>query len=358
MKGSFVIGRVAGIEISIHWTFFILLAVLLIPVKGVVPYWNAVFMLLIFACVVLHELGHALAAKHYGIITRDITLLPIGGVARLEKIPEKPRQELVVAIAGPMVNVLIAMSLIPFVHFSFEPDQVQQLAVIRPSNFLTNLFMVNTSLVAFNLLPAFPMDGGRVLRALLSFKLPRVKATRIAALIGQGIAVVFGVIGFFINPFLLFIGIFIFYGAQQEYLAVESKSYLMGHRVSDVTIHPFARLEASSPISEAVKDLLEGAHHDFVIYDNNQVVGTVGRVELVRGLSHFDAQTPVKEIMDSQLEIVPFDAPMEDALEKIQKVKSRILLVVKNNELFGLVDLENLVSFMMLQQAAQQRQSA
>ncbi|MBS1542413.1 MAG: CBS domain-containing protein, partial [Bacteroidetes bacterium] len=171
-------------------------------------------------------------------------------------------------------------------------------------------------------------------------------------------AVVFGVIGFFINPFLLFIGIFIFYGAQQEYLAVESKSYLMGHRVSDVTIHPFARLEASSPISEAVKDLLEGAHHDFVIYDNNQVVGTVGRVELVRGLSHFDAQTPVKEIMDSQLEIVPFDAPMEDALEKIQKVKSRILLVVKNNELFGLVDLENLVSFMMLQQAAQQRQSA
>lgn len=355
MKGSFVICRIVGIEISIHWTFLILFGLMLIPTKTGIPYWNVIFMLVIFTCVVLHELGHALAARSFGIVTKDITLLPIGGVARLERIPENPKQELVVAIAGPLVNVAIALLLLPFVHLSLKLDAASQLAVIGPGNFLTNLFVVNTTLVAFNLLPAFPMDGGRVLRALLSFRFDRVKATKIAALIGQALAVIFGLVGFFINPFLLFIGIFIFYSAQQEWMFVEARSYLSGHKVIDVTIHPFAGIEADTPIEAAVKTMLEGEHHDFVVYEQGSVVGTVGRLELVKGLSQFDPKASVREIMDNQLEIVPWDAPLEQALEKIQKVKSRILLVARDNQLFGIVDMENVAAFMMLQQASQQR---
>ena len=203
----------------IHLTFLLFLAWIWLSYYRVGGLPGAVqgvlFILALFVCVLLHEFGHAFAARGFGITTPDITLLPIGGVARLSRIPDKPWEELVVAIAGPLVNVVIAAALILVVHASAALDQIEFLESPRVA-LLQKLATVNIMLVVFNLIPAFPMDGGRILRALLAMVMPYARATQIAAWIGQGLAVVFGILGLFWNPLLVFIAFFIFAGAQQE----------------------------------------------------------------------------------------------------------------------------------------------
>jgi Zn-dependent protease len=176
---------------------------------------GVLFVLALFACVLLHEFGHAFAARGFGVATPDITLFPFGGVARLTRIPHQPWQELVVAIAGPLVNVMIATALILVLHRSAALEQLEYLEDPRVE-WLGKLASVNVTLVLFNLIPAFPMDGGRVLRALLAMTMPYTRATQIAAWIGQGLAAVFGILGLFGHPMLIFIAFFIFAGAQQE----------------------------------------------------------------------------------------------------------------------------------------------
>ena len=192
MSWSWRIGRIAGIDVYIHFTFVFLLAWVALAhymahndlaeaMRGLI------FIVALFGIVVLHELGHALAARRYGIRTRDITLLPIGGVARLERMPEDPKQELVVALAGPAVNVVMAAAI--YVGLMLRQELVPLGEAVRVGGgFVSQLFWVNVSLALFNLLPAFPMDGGRVLRALLGMRLDYVRATQVAARIGQGMA--------------------------------------------------------------------------------------------------------------------------------------------------------------------------
>jgi Zn-dependent protease len=226
MRWSLKVASVAGIEVRIHLTFLLFLAWIWFSYYQVAGLTGAVqgvlFILSLFACVLLHEFGHAFAARAFGIATPDITLLPIGGVARLTRIPDKPWQELVVAIAGPLVNVVIAAALIFVVHRSAELEQLQYLESPRVE-LLSKLASVNVMLVLFNLIPAFPMDGGRILRALLAMALPYAQATQIAARIGQGLAILFGIFGLFGNPLLIFIAFFIFAGAQQEAAIARAK---------------------------------------------------------------------------------------------------------------------------------------
>ncbi|MEI6278028.1 MAG: site-2 protease family protein [Verrucomicrobiae bacterium] len=219
MRWSYRIARVAGIDVKIHVTFLLLLAWF-----GWM-YWQAGgmagavegvgFTLALFLCVLLHEFGHAFAARAYGIRTPDITLLPIGGVARLERMPDKPVQELVVALAGPAVNVAIALVLIFVLAAKISLSNFSGLDRVGGS-LTAQLLWINIVLVAFNAIPAFPMDGGRVLRALLAMKLDHFLATTIAARVGQVLAVGFAVVGWFGSPMLLFIALFVFSGAQQE----------------------------------------------------------------------------------------------------------------------------------------------
>jgi Zn-dependent protease len=230
MRWSLKIAKLAGIDIFIHFTFFILLtwvAFIQWKLNGSfgAAFSGIVFILAIFTCVVLHELGHALTAKKYGIKTKDIILLPIGGVARLEKMPSQPIQELWVALAGPAVNVGIATLLAVYlwVTNTFTPDNQITIATV-PS--VERIMGVNIFLILFNMIPAFPMDGGRVLRALLATRLAYIRATRISANLGQGIALLFGVIGLFYNPILLFIAFFVWMGAAQETRMVRMKSVL------------------------------------------------------------------------------------------------------------------------------------
>jgi Zn-dependent protease len=219
MGSSLKIASVFGIELRINLSFLLLLGFFWFRfyqeggLSGALQ--GVLYILILFACVTLHEFGHAFAARGFGIKTRDITLYAIGGVARLNRIPEKPWQELVVAVAGPLVNVVIAAALFFVTHITAGFDEADLLESPR-IDLLYKVAWANLFLVAFNLIPAFPMDGGRVLRALLAMVMPYARATEVAARIGQGLAILFAIFGFIYYPILIFIAFSIFVGAQQE----------------------------------------------------------------------------------------------------------------------------------------------
>jgi len=220
MNWSWRIGRIAGVEVYVHYTFPLLLgweALRHFQAHGDVAeaMGGVVFILILFGVVLLHELGHAMAARHYGIRTPDITLLPIGGVARMERIPDAPQKELVIALAGPAVNVVLAAGI--YLGSTLGRGLSPFGEALRVGGGLVDrLFWANVSLALFNLLPAFPMDGGRVLRALLAMRLDYVRATRVAASIGQGVAILFGLLGLIYDPFLILIALFVWLGAAEE----------------------------------------------------------------------------------------------------------------------------------------------
>jgi Zn-dependent protease len=235
---SWKLGRAFGINIYVHWSFLLLVAFVLyrnwtlggqaLAVFGVMVLFAA------FACVVLHELGHALMARHFGIPTWDITLYPIGGVARLERMSEKPWEEFCIAVAGPAVNVVItAILAVPAIVSLMELRSSPMLPEQFQGHFLLALFIVNLFLVLFNMVPAFPMDGGRVLRALLVTPLGRVTATQVAATLGKIFALVFLLCSYW-NPVLALIGIFVFFAGQQELAAVRRHEFLRQTQPLDV----------------------------------------------------------------------------------------------------------------------------
>lgn len=267
MKSSWRIGRIAGIDVHLHFTFLILLGWVALSHYLQRQNWQdalsgLAFIIALFTIVVLHELGHALTARRFGIRTRDITLLPIGGVARLERIPEKPRQELLVALAGPAVNVVLAGLLFAVLIVGSELSAAKDVKLVG-GHFLAKLMWINVSLAVFNLVPAFPMDGGRVLRAVLAMRMDYTRATSIAASIGQGLAWVFGFIGLFTNPFLLFIALFVWMGAAQEAGQAQMKSALAGLPVSRVMMTDFRALAPEDTLARAVEHILAGCQQDF-----------------------------------------------------------------------------------------------
>jgi Zn-dependent protease len=287
------------------------------------------FTLAIFLCVVLHEFGHALAARRFGIGTRDITLLPIGGVARLKRMPEEPRQELWVALAGPAVNVVIAAVLFALLLVAGGLQPLARLTMTA-GPFLERLMAVNIFLALFNMLPAFPMDGGRVLRALLAIRMNYARATRIAARMGQGMAVLFGLAWLFGNPFLLFIALFVWIGAAQESAAVEAKSALGGIPVGRAMITDFRQLAPRDPLSRAVDLVLAGPQQDFPVVDGERTVGILTRAELILALARHGREKPVGEVMVREFESADISDTLESAFERLQGCSCPALPVNRN----------------------------
>ncbi len=307
------------------------------------------FILALFACVILHELGHALAARRYGIATKDITLLPMGGVARLERIPEEPRQEMVVALAGPAVNVVIAAILFIGLTLLGGWQTVDTLSVGKGS-FWERLMIVNIILVVFNLLPAFPMDGGRVLRAFLATRTDYASATRTAASVGQGMALLFGLLGLLYNPFLIFIALFVWIGAEQEANMVQVKSALDGIPVSKAMQTHFRTISPGDSLDTAVQLILTGSQQDFPVVSGEQVVGLLTRADLFTALANQSAAS-VEQVMRKEFPAATSLDALEESLRKIQSTSVHTLAVIDNGRLSGLVTAENIGEFLMIQAA-------
>lgn len=349
---SWKLGRVAGIDISVHATFVILLAWV-----GVAHYLERhrvadaasgiVFILALFAIIVLHELGHALTARRYGIRTRDITLLPIGGLARLERMPDDPRQEFLVALAGPAVNVVLALALFAIASPSVPMTAWSEVSSVG-GNFLVKLFWVNLSLAAFNLLPAFPMDGGRALRALLAMRMEHVHATRIAASLGQMLALGLGLIGLFTNPFLVLIAVFVWTGAATEASLAQTKSVLAGIPVSRLMITTFQTLAPTDTLRRASEHVLSGFQHDFPVSDGGRVVGLLTLGDLVKGLAQAGPEATVASAMHAPVELTEAAEMVDGAFVRLQASGAATAPVVRDRQLVGLLTAENVAEFLMV----------
>jgi len=362
MRGSFKLGKVAGIGVFVHWTFAILIAYIIfnnyrLGYNANQMIWSLIFIISIFGTVFLHELGHALAAKYYGIQTKDITLLPIGGLARLASIPEKPKEELIVALAGPLVNILLALISLAIISFPNVDQYAIELSQgVNAENFMIYFFMVNIWLAVFNLIPAFPMDGGRVLRALLSFKLQRHVATKIAARIGQILAIGFVFAGFYLNPFLVFIGLFIFMGAQGESEITSHRFIISDYKVKDVLMTNFVTLQINDSLRIAINLLLDGQAKDFIVQDGNKIVGTLGRDDLLRGIENYGKDEKISSLLKPITITLSEEQPLEEAYLIMQQNSSGIMPVMHNNQLVGVLDMENILEFIMIKNATEKNE--
>jgi len=359
MKWSWRMGRIAGIDVYLHATFLILLAWVgfshYLERSSVADAIDGlIFIVTLFGIVVLHEFGHALAARRYGIQTRDITLLPIGGVARLERMPEKPSQELVVALAGPAVNVVLAVALFIGLSMATRLAEFRNIQLVG-GDLLAKLLWVNIALAGFNLIPAFPMDGGRVLRALLAMRLDYVRATHIAAIIGQGLALVFGFFGLFTNPFLVFIALFVWLGASGEASMVQMKSSLGGIPIHRVMITEFRTLAPTSPLAEAVDHIIAGFQQDFPVVENGRVVGVLTRGDLFAALAQRGNTAPVGEVMQRQFQTADPSEMAETVFARLQACNCHSLPVVQEGRIVGILTAENVGEFLMIQAALRGR---
>jgi stage IV sporulation protein FB len=362
MSWSFPIGTVMGTVIRIHLTFLLLLAWI-----GAAHYaaggaqaalTGVVFICLLFLCVLLHEFGHVLAARRYGVNTPDITLLPIGGVARLERIPEEPAQELVVALAGPAVNVVIAALL--FLALGGLPSAAG-MEVHNPGvDILQRLAVANVFLVVFNLIPAFPMDGGRVLRAILAHRMGYARGTQRAASIGQVVAVGLGLVGLLIgNPLLLFIALFVWIGAAGEAHAVQMQQVARGLRLADAMITRFETLGPDARVADAAELLIRTTQHDFPVVDGaGRLRGVLTRDDMVRAMREEGPDAPVLEAMRRDIPLLHRAVPLEEAMRRLQQEGLPVIAVSDAaGRLVGLLTLENLGEMMLLHTARPPRGS-
>jgi Zn-dependent protease/CBS domain-containing protein len=354
MGWSIRLFSVAGTAVRIHPTFFLLLA--FYAAIG----WNAggapgaiylvILIALLFVCVVLHEFGHVFAARAYGIRTSDVTLLPIGGVASLERMPEKPSQEIVVALAGPAVNVLIAFGLAFFLGANLDLTQMARLGQ-GPSTLVQDIAVANLWLCLFNLIPAFPMDGGRVLRALLAIPMGYTRATRLAATIGQGLAFMFALLGLLGNPLLILIAVFIFLAASGEAGYVQAREYTRGYLASHAMITAYQALAPSSVADDAAALLLRTTQQEFPVVDGAGVMrGVLTRDALITALQKTGGATPVLDIMDRDIPTVPENACLDNVFQRLQRTGGRLVGVVDPaGRLVGYITAENLSELIMIQ---------
>src|SRR5580765_5662984 len=354
MGWSIPILRVAGIQLRLHITFLLLIAWIAFAYysQGGSPAAVAgvLLILLLFTCVVLHEFGHALAGKAFGINTPDITLLPIGGVARLERMPEEPVQELIIAAAGPAVTALIALG-------AFIGGGSWDYPATTKSSIPDLLLTMNVVLLLFNLLPAFPMDGGRVLRALLATRMSYARATQVAATVGQGIAFVFGFLGLLWNPFLIFIALFVYIGASQEAALAQMKDVSRRFPVSSAMVRDFRTLSEDASLQEAVDALLATSQHDFpVLNETGNVAGVLTRHDLIGALRKNDPALRVSDVMRRDIPTVTTGTRFEEAFRIMQECNCPAVPVLDSmKRLVGLLTPENVTELMMIQSAMPRR---
>jgi Zn-dependent protease/predicted transcriptional regulator len=343
MPGTIPLFVFSGIPIRLHFSFILLVAVLFFwSFSGKDAFTESAVILALFGCVVLHELGHSFVARLYGVRTLEIVMFLIGGVARLER-SLKPREELWVALAGPAVNVLIAALLFAFNRF------------IRPSEFAVELLTANLFLALFNMIPAFPMDGGRVLRSVLSFAVDDLKATRLASVVGRVLAVAMAIYGIWQGPLMLvLVAFFVFNGAQQEYFAQKSSTLMKGASVREAMITNFISLSHGASLRQAAEQLLDTSQQEFPVLHGDSVLGLLRRNELLTGLAQSGPDAYVSSVMERDfLRLAPSD-DLEAILTKLSE-SDYTALVFEEDRLVGMLTKENLNEFLVLRNMGHRR---
>ena len=352
---SWKVAEISGIVVSVHATF------LLLVVWFAGAYWfetknlarvasGIALLLLLFGCVLLHELGHALTARRFGFITREITLLPIGGIARLERLPDDPRQSLWITLAGPAVNIAIAIALFIVLQLTgtWQPITPNSL---MDAPLLERLMLVNVSLVIFNMLPAFPMDGGRVLRAVLAMHMDDRRATQIAARIGQGMAVLFAFLGWLANPLLIVIALFVWIGAAYEARMADIRAALRGIPVDRVMLTAFTTLTPDEPLSTAIELVQHGGQREFPVTRDGQLIGILTRQNLLRALTEGGPQSRVGDAMEHDVHVVDARDMLDAALSRLEARPSSTVPVVRDGRLMGLLTADAIAEFLAIQAA-------
>ena len=367
MGWSWKIGRIAGIDVYVHATFALLL--LYVGIASYAPnhqmrdVWvGLAFIICLFGIIVLHELGHALTARRYGIQTRDITLLPIGGVARLERMPDDPKEELLVALAGPAVNVVLAgilFGVLLAVGWMIpSPEQLAHLFSTFGGGLLVQLFLANIFLALFNLIPAFPMDGGRVLRALLAMRMDYVRATQVAAQIGQVMAILFALIGFFVPGYfmLLIIAFFVWVGAAAEAGAVQFRAGLSGVPVERAMIRDFMTLAPDDTLTSAARRVLDGFQHDFPVVVEGHVAGVLPRDQLMAGLAESGPAGRVGDYMRTDFKTADPREMLEPVFQRLRDSGCPVVPVIQEGTLVGLLTPDNVAELVMIREAVRGRE--
>ncbi len=380
MGGALQIIRIYGIPIKIHWTFgliFIWLGITVYSRQGNVHWenllWSALALITLFICVILHELGHALTARRFGVKTSNILLLPIGGLAILERLPERPRHELWVAVAGPAVNFGLALLFSPFLLLSdSERLHRQWMFVKQPGGnvftydiaawewFVFSLVVLNLAVAIFNLVPAYPMDGGRALRALLSMRYPRIKATLWATRTGQAFGGVFLLSGLYSgNWALVIIGMFIYLGAGAEKRSALNLDLLSKHQVKELVRPVFTRLYLNDPVDLVTASLHHGLERHFLVFDEWQTLqGSIDGQSLTPAKGRPPVRAIGRLVVDRDLFPLLVSDPLSLALEKFQTLPTGILPVYERDYLVGVLDESALKTFLNSQKQGQGRHTA
>ena len=352
MPWSITIGSIAGTAVRVHATFLLFLAWIGLSAfsrgGGDAAKQNLIFIVALFGCVLLHEFGHIFMARRFGIKTPEVTLLPIGGVASLERMPEEPRQELAVALAGPTVNLVIALALLLFAGAAM-PEDMAKIDDAKIS-LASRLLSANIFLALFNMIPAFPMDGGRVLHALLAMRLGPKRAIDIAARVGQGLAFVLGFLGLFGNPMLIFIAIFVYVAAAGEARQSVFRDAVGGLAVADGMETRFASLGPDATLANAVDLLLATPQHELPVVDAfGKLIGILSREDLIAALRDQPPHTPVLDLMKPPAMTLRVGEPLEPAIASLGAGGAPAVGVIDaDGRLVGLLTRENIAEMMMI----------
>ncbi|HTX36582.1 MAG TPA: site-2 protease family protein [Bryobacteraceae bacterium] len=354
IPGSVGTVRIFGVPVRLHFTFILLLVFLLFVGVGAKQSGasTAFYILALFASVLLHEVGHTLVARHYGIRTIEIVMFPIGGVSRPERQP-KPREELWISLAGPTVNLLIAAALLGWIAAQHGFVALEQLREPTDANLAERVALGNLLLWVFNLLPAYPMDGGRILRSVLALRLPVEEATRIASGAGQVLAILLGMAGLLWGNFVLvFVALFVYLGAFQEGAAAKGRIFTAGYKVEAAMITDFRTLGHGDTIRDAGNLLLATSQHDFPVMHGESVVGLLSRSALVRAMLSQGPDAYVAGAMDRNFKRVAPDAPLAEALSQVTGPGACALVMDAEDHLRGMLTSEHLSEFILLRQAS------
>ena len=356
MKWSFKIGSIFSIPIKVHLTFLILLVFVALMGEDLhQSVYGVLFVILVFLCVIIHELSHSLVAIHFGHRVRSIILLPIGGMAQMDEIPDDPKQEILISIAGPLASIAISGILLAVLLAMETPIEFWSEESFFDGNLVLNLFWINLILAAFNIIPAFPMDGGRVLRGILGMFMEHMKATRIAVFVGQMLAIVFFFTGILYNWWLALIAVFIYIGAEGEERIWAMRTALADAPVREVMLTDFVSFSPNDTLKTASESFLHSLQGNFPVLFGNNLIGVLTREDIIQGIGEGRDTDRVADVMNREFDVTTENTQLVTLYKEMSEKRITMMPVMRQDTLVGIVTMEQIGRYHMLSAARSAR---